>query len=236
VAGGVFDIHGGVAFHLMSETVSEHVKVAYTGEGADELFGGYYWPYTHPLGFADRIKNRLKSNGSVNGIHKSVERLFPLPEDECTYRRNVFNTLIQGGLTNYHLQSVDRSAGAFGFEIRPPYLFDDLATFVLNLPIEYKVPDKQITKRILREAFKPELERLGLDWVPTRLKEGMPAAVSNLAPLISERMESSIADSTLSQHPLRNYLRSKTDIYLYNIFAEIFLPGVDYALQDCAAQ
>ncbi|GAI93192.1 unnamed protein product, partial [marine sediment metagenome] len=58
VAGGVFDIHGGVAFHLLSETVSEHVKVAFSGEGADELFGGYYWVYTHPLGFADRIRGR----------------------------------------------------------------------------------------------------------------------------------------------------------------------------------
>ena len=46
VAGGVFDIHGGMAFHLLSKVVSEHVKVAYSGEGADELFGGYYWVYT----------------------------------------------------------------------------------------------------------------------------------------------------------------------------------------------
>ena len=236
VAGGVFDIHGGVAFHLLSETVSEHVKVAFSGEGADELFGGYYWVYTHPLGFADRIRGRLQFNANGHGTHKLVDDLFPLPEDERIYRRNLFNALIQGGLANYHLQSVDRSAGAFGFEVRPAYLFDDLAAFALNLPIEYKVPDKQITKRILREAFKPELKRLGLDWVLTRLKEGMPAAVSNLAPLIRERMESSIDDSVLSQHPLRTYLRCKTDIYLFNKFAETFLPGVDYALQDCAAQ
>ena len=236
VAGGVFDIHGGVAFHLLSETVSEYVKVAFSGEGADELFGGYYWVYTHPLGFADRIRDRLQSYPNGHEVRKFVNDIFPFPEDEKVYRRNLFDVLIQGGLANYHLQSVDRSAGAFGFEVRPAYLFDDLAEFALRLPIDYKVPDKQMTKRILREAFKPELEHLGLDWVLTRLKEGMPAAVSNLAPLISERMEASIDDSALSQHPLRTYLRSKTDIYLFDMFAETFLPEVDYAIQDCIPQ
>ncbi len=236
VAGGVFDIHGGLAFHLLSETVSEHVRVAFSGEGADELFGGYYWVYTHPLGFADRIRDRLQSYPNGHEVRKFVNDIFPFPEDEQVYRRNLFDVLMGGGLANYHLQSVDRSASAFGFEVRPAYLFDDLAEFALRLPIDYKVPDKQMTKRILREAFKPELEHLGLDWVLTRLKEGMPAAVSNLVPLISERMEASIDDSALSQHPLRTYLRSKTDIYLFDMFAETFLLEVDYAIQDCIPQ
>lgn len=233
VAGGVFDIHGGVAFHLLSETVSEHVKVAYSGEGADELFGGYYWIHTHPLGFSDRIRNRLQFNPKGNGTHKLVDNLFPLPEDERVYQRNVFDALIKGGLANYHLQSVDRSAGAFGFEIRPAYLSDNLADFALNLPIEYKVPDKQITKRILKEAFRPELEKLGLDWVPNRLKEGMPAAISGLVPIINHQIEDFIVDSALTHHPLRNYLLNKTDIYFYNIFAKAFLAESTYAIQDC---
>lgn len=236
VAGGVFDIHGGIAFHLLSETVSEHVKVAFSGEGADELFGGYYWVYTHPLGFADRIRNRLQLNPNGHTMRKLVNDLFPLPEDEGIYRRNLFDALMGGGLANHHLQSVDRSAGAFGFEIRPAYLFDELAAFALSLPIEYKVPDRQITKRILREAFKPELERLGLGWVLTRLKEGMPASLANIAPLITERMEASVSDSPFSQHPLKRYLQSKADVYLFDIFAEKFLPRVSYAVQDCGPQ
>lgn len=237
VADGVFDIHGGVAFHLLSETVSEHVKVALSGEGADELFGGYYWFYTHPLGFTDRIRNRLQQlNSNGDRIGKILNNLFPLPENEHVYRSNVFDALMRGGLANYHLQSVDRSAGAFGFEVRPAYLFDDLATFALSLPIEYKVPNKQVTKRILKEAFKPELEQLGLDWVVTRPKEGMPAAVSSLAPVINQRIEDSISDSSLTRHPFKKYLRSKFDMYLFDIFAETFLPEVIYAIQDCTTQ
>jgi len=41
MAGGVFHVQGGIAFHLLSERVAQHVKVAFSGEGADELFGGY---------------------------------------------------------------------------------------------------------------------------------------------------------------------------------------------------
>lgn len=237
ISDGVFGIHGGVAFHLLSETVSEHVKVALSGEGADELFGGYYWFYTHPLGFADRIRNRLQQlNPNGDGIGKIVNTLFPLPENEHVYRSNVFDALMRGGLANYHLQSVDRSTGAFGFEVRPAYLFDDLATFALSLPIEYKVPDKQVTKRILKEAFKPELEQLGLDWVVTRSKEGMPAAVSSLAPIINQTIEDSITDSSLTQHPFKKYLRSKFDMYLFDMFTKTFLPEAIYAIQDCTTQ
>jgi asparagine synthase (glutamine-hydrolysing) len=237
ISDGVFGIHGGAAFHLLSETVSEHVKVALSGEGADELFGGYYWFYTHPLGFADRIRNRLQQfNQNGDGIGEIVNNLFPLPENEYVYRRNIFDTLMRGGLANYHLQSVDRSAGAFGFEVRPAYLFDDLATFALSLPIEYKIPDKQVTKRILKEAFKPELEQLGLDWVATRSKEGMPAAVSSVASVIKQRIEDSISDSSLMRHPYRKYLCSKFDMYLFDMFADTFLPEATYAVQDCTTQ
>jgi asparagine synthase (glutamine-hydrolysing) len=219
-----------MAFHLLSKIVSEHVKIAFSGEGADELFGGYYWIYTHPLGFADRIRSRLSSNGNETPVRKLVDEIFPQPEDERVYRRNLFDAIIKGGLANYHLQSVDRSAGAFGFEIRPAYLYDDLADFALSLPIDYKVPNKNTTKWILREAFKPELERLGLGWVTTRLKDGMPAAVANIAPLITERIESLVSDTTLAQHPLKAYLRSKTDLYLFDIFANTFLAEKSYAI------
>src|SRR3546814_740483 len=32
-----------VGFYLLSEEVSQHVKVVQSGQGADEIFGGYHW-------------------------------------------------------------------------------------------------------------------------------------------------------------------------------------------------
>ena len=37
-----------VAFYLLSEQVSRYVKVVQSGQGADEVFGGYFWyPQMH---------------------------------------------------------------------------------------------------------------------------------------------------------------------------------------------
>jgi asparagine synthetase B (glutamine-hydrolysing) len=35
--------HDNVGFYLLSEAVSKHVKVVQSGQGADEVFGGYHW-------------------------------------------------------------------------------------------------------------------------------------------------------------------------------------------------
>nr|MDT0660448.1 N-acetylglutaminylglutamine amidotransferase [Micromonospora sp. DSM 115978] len=44
--------HDCVAFYLLSETVSQHVKVVQSGQGADEILGGYHW--YPPLAEVDR--------------------------------------------------------------------------------------------------------------------------------------------------------------------------------------
>jgi len=225
MAGGVFDVQGGVAFHLLSQKVSGNVRVAFSGEGADELFGGYYWIYTHPLGFSDRIRNNFVGLENNEELKVLVGTLFPEPEDEKEYRRNLFDFLLQGGLSNYHLQSVDRSAGAFGFEIRPVYLEDDLAQWAMELPIDYKVPDKYATKLILREVFRDEFEQMGLSCVLERKKVGMPAAIGMLDPVIRQKVQEAVGDNELARHPLGSILGSKLNLLLYDLFEHVFFKG-----------
>jgi len=228
MAGGVFHIQGGAAFHILCQKVAEHVRVAFSGEGADELFGGYYWIYTHPLGFSDRIKGNLRQILPDGDVADIVNRLFPEPEDENVYRRNLFNHLLRGGLSNYHLQSVDRSAGAFGFEIRPLYLYDDLAHYAMELPIEYKVPDKMTIKKILKDAFRKDFEDAGIEWVHGRLKMGMPSAVSSVDEEVFGAVQGAISDDELNRHPLRKILGSKMNLLLYDLFEHIFFKGWDH--------
>jgi len=228
MAGGVFHVQGGIAFHLLSERVAQHVKVAFSGEGADELFGGYYWIYTHPLGFSDRIKGNLQHILPDENVSDIVSKLFPEPEDEPTFRRNLFDHLLKGGLSNYHLQSVDRSAGAFGFEIRPLYLYDDIARQAMELPIEYKVPDKKTTKRILRDAFRKDFEDAGIGWVNDRLKMGMPSAISKIDQEVTSAVERAISDEELNHHDLGKILGSKMNLLSYDIFEHIFFKGWDH--------
>jgi asparagine synthase (glutamine-hydrolysing) len=221
-AGGVFDIHGGIAFHMLCKRVADYVSTAFSGEGADELFGGYYWSHTHPLGLSDRIRESYRLFGASDYIKELVSRIFPYPEDEETYRRNVFDLLMGSGLFNYHLWSVDRSSSAFGFEIRPPYLYNELAEFALDLPVEYKVLKKE-TKIILKAVAERIFEKYRLSDIPFRPKLGMPAAVQEAKKDI-ENFAKQVAESRIiSHHRFAKYLKSPMEILGFDLFHWIFV-------------
>jgi len=222
-AGGVFDLHGGVAFHILSQEIAKDFKVAFSGEGADELFGGYYWTYTHPLGFADRIRARLHA-GDKGTAAEAVDSLFPKPEDSWFYRTQLLDWLMRGGLSNYHLCSVDRSCGAFGFEIRPVYLDIRLADEALRLPAEVKLGrDGCQTKLVLKEAARPLFRNLGIEAILTRQKLGMPWAVHTLEPKIEAWAEMRVSNQHMSRHPFRRYLNSKLEVLMFDLFYYIFI-------------
>lgn len=223
VAGGVFDIQGGMAFQILSRHISARHKVTFTGEGADELFGGYYWIYTHPLGFSDRVRGRATLLRPGSEARSIVEGIFPQPEDEKLYRKNLFDILMKSGLSNYHLWSVDRSCSSFGFEARPPFLYDDLADLALTFPIEFKVPDGTTTKRILKDAALPFLEKHGLTSVINRKKYGMPAALDHIRAKVQERIDSIVPPRALSTHPFRQYLRTPTDVLMFDLFYHVLI-------------
>ena len=222
-AGGVFDLHGGVAFHILSKEIGKDFKVAFSGEGADELFGGYYWTFTHPLGFADRIRARL-CVGENGAVAEALASLFPKPEDSWFYRTQLLDWLMRGGLSNYHLCSVDRSCGAFGFEIRPAYLDIRLADEALRLPAELKLGrDGCQTKHVLKEAARPLFKSLGIENILTRQKLGMPWAVHTIEPKIAAWAEMQVSDEHMSRHPFRRYLTNKLEVLMFDLFYHIFI-------------
>jgi asparagine synthase (glutamine-hydrolysing) len=222
IAGGVFGVHGGMAFQLLSREVAKHVRVAFSGEGADELFGGYYWPYTHPLGFVDGIRARLRAIGSPKAATELVGHWFPEPEDEATYRLRVFDFLMRGGLANYHLWSVDRSSSAFGFEVRPAYLHDQVVQKSLALPVEAKVLGDQ-TKRVLKAAARPLFERHGLGHLVDRPKTGMPAAVSGIAKQLDQWARTLVSAEHLRRHPFARWVSTPLESVMFDLFFHIFV-------------
>ena len=218
IAGGVFDIQGGIAFQILSKYISGFHKVAFTGEGADELFGGYYWIYTHPLGFSDRIRERASLLPPMSQTREIVKSIFPNPEDEGAYRKNLFGILMKSGLSNYHLWSVDRSCSSFGFETRPPYLYDDIAEFALSIPIDFKVPNKSMTKMILKDAALPYFQKYNLTDILNRKKCGMPAALEHITPQVRDIIRRLIPDEAINHHPFRQYLRNPVDTLMFDLF------------------
>jgi asparagine synthase (glutamine-hydrolysing) len=174
--------------YILAKKASEHVKVIFSGEGADELFSGYtryllpYWDEQayqvpqlenyHPLldyyyGQAlDRFA-KLLNRGLVND-EKMKAIIFPFFSQFDDIRHAM-------GFTEFKLMLVtllhmeDRMSAAFGIENRSPFLDKRIISFAYSIPGDWKIKGTE-TKRIVRElasryipkAILERKEKLGL--------------------------------------------------------------------------
>lgn len=227
VTDGIFNVLGSLAFHILSHKISKTHKVAYCGEGADELFGGYYWMHAHPLGLGDRLRARsLAVNNGRTQIHEYIMAKFPDDDSkEEEMRKEIFDFLMGPGLTNCHLWSVDRSSSAFSFEARPLYLYDDIREWALSLSIENKVSKDLNTKLILKKHALNTRNPLLYD-VSARKKIGMPAALDiSLSSLISHS-QNEFGEMNKKDLPHREYASFfTTDLekLMFDKFYQIFV-------------
>lgn len=177
---GTFDMHGDFCFFLLSKYVSQHVKVAVCGEGADELIGGY-WMHRWPLGYVDSLRERVAGldRSSRLQFEQKLTKWFPADEDEETYRRGVFDLLLGTGLSNYHLWAVDRSSMWYGLEVRVPYLYESVVEAASSIPINLRAT-RDNTKIVTRMLCKKLFEPYSLRRIINRSKKAMPNAIEHL--------------------------------------------------------
>ncbi len=227
VTDGIFNVLGSLAFHILSHKISKNHKVAYCGEGADELFGGYYWMHSHPLGLGDRLRARSAAvNNGRTGIHEYIMEKFPNDDTKASdMRREIFDFLMGPGLTNCHLWSVDRSSSAFSFEARPLYLYDDIREWALSLSIENKVSKDLNTKLLLKKLALDTHNPLLYD-VSARKKIGMPAALdASLNSLISysENEFRKMNQKDLPHREYASFFTTDLEKLMFDKFYEIFV-------------
>lgn len=175
IAGGAFDVFGGVAFHALSRTIAADFKVALCGEGADELFLGYHRLHMQPSLFLDSLRQREPMmTGAVRDWLCSKQLL----GEGTSANQSVRSLALSEGLTEYHLPSVDRSGMAFGLEIRPPYLDNQLAAWAVSLNEKVLIDrTDRWTKLPLREIARRRFKATGTERVAIRRKWAMPSAV-----------------------------------------------------------
>lgn len=159
-----------VAFYLLSEVVSKDIKVVQSGQGADELFGGYFWyPQIHNASetgidrfshyYFDRdhheyLEMMSQSYHVEDYTSKLIaEKLAAFEADE--YIDRVLALDVTTLIVDDPVKRVDNMTMAWGLEARVPFLDQHLVELVATMPPHYKLASggKHMLKEIARELL-----------------------------------------------------------------------------------
>jgi asparagine synthase (glutamine-hydrolysing) len=156
--------HDVIGFYLLSQEVAKHVKVVQSGQGADEVFGGYHWypplvdahnPLdTYASVFFDRDHAEYASavHPDMLGDDYSrafVEKHFAMPGARRGIDRALrLDTTVM--LVDDPVKRVDNMTMAWGLEARVPFLDHELVELAARIPAEYKLASGG--KGVLKEA------------------------------------------------------------------------------------
>ncbi|AGB19442.1 asparagine synthase (glutamine-hydrolyzing) [Thermoanaerobacterium thermosaccharolyticum] len=160
------------SLYLFLREVKKDVKVALSGEGADEVFGGYPWfrnksaieANTFP--WIRMVEERMKLlSPQVVKLIRPLEYLndryrealnevpkLPGEDKESARMREIFY-LNQTRFLAMLLDRMDRMSMASGLEVRVPFLDHRLVEYVWNIPWEMKNLHNR-EKGLLRESLK----------------------------------------------------------------------------------
>ncbi|VEG48677.1 asparagine synthase, glutamine-hydrolyzing [Mycolicibacterium chitae] len=174
--------HDCVAFYLLSQEVSKHVKVVQSGQGADEVFAGYHWypPMADPSAatldgavtsyrgaFFDRDQAAMdRLVGGVPGDVVSaddpsgryVTEHFARAGAETGVDRALrLDTTVM--LVDDPVKRVDNMTMAWGLEGRVPFLDHELVELAASCPPELKTAHdgKGVLKQAARQVIPSEV-------------------------------------------------------------------------------
>ena len=163
-----------IGFYLLSREVARHIKVVQSGQGADEVFGGYHWyppmagandpVAAYARAFFDRDAGTLNAhlgpdwrNGGTLPID-FVREHFALPgaADPVDKALRLDATVM---LVDDPVKRVDNMTMAWGLEARTPFLDHDLAELAGRVPPALKLAQggKGILKEIGRKIIPAEV-------------------------------------------------------------------------------
>ena len=158
--------HDAVAFYLLSEEVARDRKVVQSGQGADEVLGGYYWypPMleapgdgldTYASAFFDRDDSAVDGlvAAPVDGdpSRDFAAHWFSRPGAESPVDR-ALRIDAEVMLVDDPVKRVDNMTMAHGLEARTPFLDHELVELAARCPPELKLADggKGVLKRAAR--------------------------------------------------------------------------------------
>jgi asparagine synthase (glutamine-hydrolysing) len=167
--------HDNIGFYLLSREVAKHVKVVQSGQGADEVFGGYFW-YPPLLDsptpeedyarlFLDRDHGEVAESlteGYVGDDHSRsfVARHFAeSPADQGVDKALHIDTTVM--LVDDPVKRVDNMTMAWSLEARVPFLDHELVELAARIPPIMKVG--RGGKYVLKEAARAVVPHAVID-------------------------------------------------------------------------
>ncbi|MCW2308593.1 N-acetylglutaminylglutamine amidotransferase [Rhodobium gokarnense] len=154
-----------IGFFLLSREVSKHIKVVQSGQGADEVFGGYHWypPLENTndvVGdyarvFFDRSHETLKTHLSPEwmpdaDISRDLVAEHLLMDGAATPVDRALRLDSQVMLVDDPVKRVDNMTMAWGLEARVPFLDHELVELAATVPPELKLMENG--KGVLKDA------------------------------------------------------------------------------------
>ena len=145
-----------VAFYLLGERVSDEVKVVLSGQGADEVFGGYFWYPVMNQANGSNLE-RFSSNYFDRDHAEYLEMISP-----AYHLPDVTSVLVESGLNKEKadtfldqvlrfdvttlvvddpVKRVDNMTMAWGLEARVPFLDHELVELAAKMPPELKLKE-----------------------------------------------------------------------------------------------
>ena len=159
-----------IGFYLLSEQVSKHVKVVQSGQGADEVFGGYFWyslmqeakgsalerfsPY-----YFDRDHHEMAQMLNPAYIERDFTAEYMKEILETPHADSFIDAVLRADTTmlivDDPVKRVDNMTMAWGLEARVPFLDHELVELAASMPIEMKLRDggKYVLKKIARNMI-----------------------------------------------------------------------------------
>ncbi|MBS3942294.1 MAG: N-acetylglutaminylglutamine amidotransferase, partial [Actinobacteria bacterium] len=170
--------HDAVAFYLLSQEVSQHVKVVQSGQGADEVFAGYHW-YPPMQALNDELGESDRQRLVAAAVDRYAQAFFDRPHAEMAdlvgadyhLDEDVSRALVAAHFTEPGAQTatdmalrldsqimlvddpvkrVDNMTMAWGLEARVPFLDHEVLEIAARIPPELKLA--QEGKGVLKEA------------------------------------------------------------------------------------
>jgi len=162
-----------IGFYLLSEQVAQHVKVVQSGQGADEVFGGYFWyPQTHEAVQAQpELSHQVAAFAPYyfDRDHSEMADMLQTPYQTRDYTQELVQSLLDSEQAETHLDAVlradittfivddpvkrvDNMTMAWGLEARVPFLDHELVELAAQMPPDLKLRDggKYVLKQVAR--------------------------------------------------------------------------------------